>query len=123
MCSNYLKNFVCSLTLIGVIIAGNVYGQEKEIPKELYVASGIPDSLKEDANSVLRYSMQDVTVKSPSHSVMKVHTIAAILNEKANHEARINLPYNKKYSAVSSFEMIIYDAAGKQLKKYHKCGR
>jgi transglutaminase-like putative cysteine protease len=120
MCSNYLKSLVCSLTLIGVIIVGNVYGQSKEIPKELYIAAGIPDSLKEDANSVLRYSMQDVTVKSPGHSVMKIHTIVAILNEKDNHKARIDLPYNKKYSTVSSFEMIIYDATGKQLKKYHK---
>jgi transglutaminase-like putative cysteine protease len=115
----YLRCLLC-FTTASFLMMTAAYGQEKDIPKELYVASGIPDSLKEDANSVVRYSMQDVNVKSPGHSVMKIHTIVAILNEKANHEARINLPYNKKYSTVSSFEMIVYDATGKQLKKYHK---
>ncbi|SHN31507.1 DUF3857 domain-containing protein [Mucilaginibacter sp. OK098] len=114
-----LKGLIC-VAFTSFLTMAAAYGQEKEIPKELYVASGIPDSLREDANSVVRYSMQDVTVKSPSHFVMKIHTIVTILNEKANREARTNLPYNKKYSAVSSFEMIIYDATGKQLKKYHK---
>ncbi|ASU32573.1 Transglutaminase-like enzyme, putative cysteine protease [Mucilaginibacter xinganensis] len=96
------------------------YAQDKNIPKELYVAASIPDSLKEEANAVVRYSMDDVEVKGPGHSVEKFHTIVTILNEKANSEAVISLPYNRKFSTVSSFEMIIYDAAGKQLKKYHK---
>jgi hypothetical protein len=115
----YLRVLFCfaAASFLMIIVT---YAQDKNIPKELYIASNIPDSLKGDANSVVRYSMNDVVVKSPGHSVEKIHTIVTILNEKANREARISLPYNRKFSTVSSFEMIIYDAAGKQLKKYHK---
>lgn len=119
MYTKYLTLFVHVL-LIDAITSVSGYAQDKNIPQELYIASNIPDSLKEDANSVVRYSLHDVTVKGPGHSVEKVHTIVTILNEKANHEAVISLPYNRKFSTVSSFEMIIYDAAGKQIKKYHK---
>jgi hypothetical protein len=116
---NYLTGLIC-LTFIFFFTIVTVYSQDKNISKEAYIATNIPDSLKEDANSVVRYSMHDVNVKGPGHSVEKIHTIVTILNEKANKEAVISLPYNRKFSTVSSFEMIIYDAAGKQLKKYHK---
>jgi hypothetical protein len=118
MTNKYL-NF---LFFAGAILLSAVktYGQDNKIDPALYSAAGIPDSLKEDANSVLRYSMDDLTVKGPGRAVEKIHTIVTILNEKANDEARIALPYNRKFSTVSSFEMIIYDAAGKQLKKYRK---
>jgi hypothetical protein len=34
-------------------ICAYTYGQDKNIPKETYLASGIPDSLKTDANAVI----------------------------------------------------------------------
>jgi hypothetical protein len=99
----------------------NVYGQDRDIPHELYVASsGIPDSLKEDANSVLRYSKEEYDVRGPGKMTYKMHSIVTILNEQADKEAGIRLPYNKKFSSVSSFEMRIFDAEGKLIKKYHK---
>ena len=99
-------------------LATTAYSQD--IPKQLYTADGIPDSLKQDANSVLRYSLHDVTVKGPGKLEDKVHTIVTVLNERGNGEAEIVLPYNRKFDIVSSFEMIVYDASGKQIKKYHK---
>jgi hypothetical protein len=110
----YLILIACACFLAGA----KAYCQD--IPKELYIASGIPDSLKQDANSVLRYSMADYNVEGPGKVVIKVHTIVTILNEKANDEAEISLPYNKKFSSVNSFEMRVYDADGKLMKKYHK---
>jgi hypothetical protein len=98
----------------------NCFGQEKDIPKELYTSAGIPDSLKEDAHSVVRYSMENIEVKGPGKLVSKVHYIVTILDEKGDDQAEISLPYNRKFETVSSFEMIIYDADGKQVKKYHK---
>jgi hypothetical protein len=96
------------------------YSQDKEIPQELYKSSGIPDSLKEDANSVIRYNLEQYDVQGPGRSVYKSHSIVTILNEKGSHEAGMSLHYDKKYSSVSSFEMRIYDADGKLIKKYHK---
>ena len=120
MNSKFIKSTACFFILLNTALIGMVSAQDKDVPKELYIGTNIPDSLKEDANSVVRYSMKDITVKSPGHSVEKVHTLITILNEKGNHEAGISLPYNRKFSAVSSFEMLIYDAGGKQIKKYHK---
>lgn len=96
------------------------YGQDKSIPKDLYIASTIPDSLKEDANSVVRYSMEEDNFTGPGKAEEHFHTIVTILNEKGNDEAEKVLHYNKKYSAVTSFEMRIYGADGSLIKKYHK---
>ena len=108
------------LTAAALFFTAGTYGQEKQIDPAIYKADGIPDSLKTDANSVMRYSYIDIAVKGPGKIVEKVHTVVTILNEKANDEAAISLPYNRKFSTVSSFEMIIYDALGKQLKKYRR---
>lgn len=118
MCNKYIKYFLLWAAVF--FLSAKTFSQDRKIDPALYSSAGIPDSLKEDANSVLRYSMHDITVKGPGKAVEKTHTIVTILNEKANDEARITLPYNRKFISVSSFEMIIYDAAGKQLKKYRK---
>jgi hypothetical protein len=118
-CNKYLKCLVFTIAVC-CFVRVKAYSQDKDIPQELYKASGIPDSLKEDANSVVRYSLKDYNVEGPGKATIKVHTIVTILNEKANNRARIALPYNKKFSTVSSFEMRVYDADGKILKKYRK---
>jgi hypothetical protein len=96
------------------------HGQDKTIPKELYIASTIPDSLKEDANSVVRYSMEEDNFTGPGRADEHFHTIVTVLNEKGNDEAEKVLHYNKKYVSVGSFEMRIYGADGTLIKKYHK---
>ncbi|PWK75343.1 transglutaminase superfamily protein [Mucilaginibacter oryzae] len=101
-------------------LEGKGFSQEKNIPKELYIASTIPDSLKEDANSVVRYSLEDHNITGPGRAEEHYHTIITILNEKGSHEAEMVLPYNKKYVSLSSFEMRIYGADGTLIKKYHK---
>ncbi|GAA3982218.1 DUF3857 and transglutaminase domain-containing protein [Mucilaginibacter dorajii] len=99
---------------------GKSHGQDKNIPKDLYIASTIPDSLKEDANSVVRYSNDEVTVKGPGKMLLKHHSIITILNEKDDNEAVMQMGYNKKYDSYSSIEMNVFDALGKQIKKYRK---
>jgi hypothetical protein len=105
---------------ISLLVTVKSQGQDKNIDPALYKAAGIPDSLKEDANSVLRYSMVDFAVSGPGKAVDKIHTIVTILNEKGDNEARKVLHYNKKYNSISSYEMKIYNADGTLLKKYHK---
>jgi len=95
------------------------YSQDKNIPKNLYIAATIPDSLKEDANSVVRYSSDEQILKSQGHLVIKHHRIITVLNEKGDKYARLALGYNKKYNTVNDIQMVIYNAAGLQIKKYH----
>jgi len=51
------------------------YSQDKDLPKELYTANGIPDSLKEDANSIVRYSSDELTVEGSGKAIIKHHSL------------------------------------------------
>ena len=111
------KLFACTAF---ALFTAQAFSQSKDIPAELYKASTIPDSLKKDANSVIRYDAYDETVKGPGKAIIKEHCIVTILNEKADKEAVMYLQYDKKFNSVDNAEMIVYDADGKQIKKYHK---
>lgn len=100
------------------LLCASAFGQT--IPADLYKASTIPDSLKENANSIIRYADYNMTVKGPSKIKIKKHSIVTVLNEKAEREAILVLPYNKKYDNYSSIEMRVYNEKGDLLKKYHK---
>ena len=119
MCKRKLRYILYGFAAL-TALCGKGYGQEKEISKDLYVASGIPDSLKEDANSVVRYSSIIQNVKGPGKLTVKHHTIVTILNEKGDRDAEMKMGYNRKYDTYNSIEMRVYDEKGALLKKYHK---
>jgi hypothetical protein len=119
MRSSFIKSLQSTLLLFFACTA-SVFAQDKTILKDLYIASTIPDSLKEEANSVVRYRLEDMTVKGPGKATQQMHSIVTILNEKGNDEARVQLQYNRKFNTVNSFEMRVYNAAGLLLKKYRK---
>lgn len=112
--------FLLLAIAVASITTTKIYSQDKDIPKDVYLASGIPDSLKQDANSVVRYSSDEVTVKGPGQAVIKHHKIITILNEKADDEAIVQLFYNRKYDTFSSIAIQAYNADGVPLKKYRK---
>jgi hypothetical protein len=119
-------NYNKYLKLLAFVISGyclstaHAYGQAKDIPQALFSASGIPDSLKEDANSVVRYSMDEILVKGPGKMSIRHHSLTTVLNEKGDREAVIQLTYNKKYDNYSFVDVHIYNSDGKAIKKYHK---
>ncbi|RYD94300.1 MAG: DUF3857 domain-containing protein, partial [Sphingobacteriales bacterium] len=92
----------------------------QDLAPELYKASTIPDSLKKDANSVVRFEHAELTIKAPGKMLKKYHSLVTVLNEKADKDAVLMLHYDKKFSSVNSVSMIIYDAEGKVIKKYRK---
>ena len=116
--NKYLKYLLLTTTVIWLAV-NKGYSQPKDIPKELYKAAGIPDSLKEDANAVIRLSIDIVSVKGPGRLVKRHHSIVTILNEKGDDEAILEMGYNK-YTTYSSLEMRVYDENGVVIKKYHK---
>jgi hypothetical protein len=111
----------CLLVILGLLaITPKTYGQDKNISKEFYIASTIPDSLKEGANAVVRFSEIIITVKESGKKVLKQHNIVTILNEKGDKEAILAMGYNKKYDTYSAIEMVAYNPKGEVIKRYHK---
>jgi hypothetical protein len=118
----YNKYFVClAFSVAYWCFAGpNVYSQNKDIPKEMYSALSVPDSLKEGANSIIRYSSDEVRIKEAGKALIKHHSLVTILNENGDNEAVIIYGYNKKFDTFSFIDVRIYDENGKTIKKYYK---
>jgi len=108
------------LAFAAIGIATKTYSQDKDLPKDVYLAAGIPDSLKENANSVVRYLNDEVTIKGPGEAVVKHHKIITILNEKGDEDGVVVFGYNRKYDSYSSIVIQVYSADGTAIKKYHK---
>ena len=113
-------NYLLLTSIASACFFTKTYSQERGPDKQVFIAANIPDSLKEDANSVVRYSEIDLEVKGPGRETKKVHKVVTILNEKGDREAVMYLGYNKKYDNFSGIEMRVYDATGNVIKKYHK---
>lgn len=96
------------------------FAQFAEVPKDAYLAAAIPDSLKDNANSVIRYAIEEDQVTGPGKEISKFHKIITVLNEKADNQAVLSLYYDKKYESYSDISMKIYDANGNLIKKYRK---
>jgi hypothetical protein len=118
--------FIRQITAVAVNVAilvlcfSNTYSQDKNLSKDLYIASAIPDSLKQDAYKVIRYSLEEQKVSAPGRVVIKVHQIVTILDEKGEDASALYLPYDRKFSTVNSAQMLVYNAEGKLIKKYSK---
>lgn len=97
-----------------------VSAQKKASAMDYYVAANIPDSLKKEANSVIRLDDTRIEVKAPGKVIWKSHRILTILNQKAEDEATTVMSYDRKFSSVNNPEMIVYDAAGSLIKRYKK---
>lgn len=111
-----------STLLIGIFLLAPFlsFAQKKMAVPDYYLSSTIPDSLKKDANSVIRFSETKVEVKAPGKAIIRNHLILTILNEKAEEKATAIFYYDKKFLTVNDPEMIVYDADGKLLKRYKK---
>lgn len=103
-----------------MLLASGIPVFAQKLAPELYKASTIPDSLKTDANAVVRYSVTEMYVKARGSMVNRIHKITTILNEKGDDESLLVLYYDKKFRSVNSASMIVYDADGKVIKKYRK---
>ena len=109
-----------AVPLIFMCLYGFSGAYSQDLPKDFYIAANIPDSLKEDANSVIRYSLDEFKIKEPGKVTIKHHSLITILNEKGDRAAVIVFNYNRKYDTYSYIDIRAYDETGKLLKKYHK---
>ena len=84
--------------------------------KNDYSALLIADSLKENANAVVRLNQIDIVIASQRNMVINSTRIITVLNEKGLSEIDAVENYNKK-TTVKDIGATIYDAAGKEIKK------
>src|SRR6218665_1925812 len=84
-----------------------------------YSALTIPDSLRKDADAVIREDYRKFKVKSTDTAYMEVHMIVTIFNENAS-EYQTFAEWSDKFHILDDAEVKVYNAMGKELKKYTK---
>lgn len=84
--------------------------------KDNYVVSSIADSLKENANSVVRFNQIDITISSQRNMNVKTKRVVTVLNEKGARAVDASEGYGKN-SSVKNIEAIVLDGYGNEIKK------
>ncbi|MEP6928526.1 MAG: DUF3857 domain-containing protein, partial [Flavobacterium sp.] len=84
--------------------------------KSEYITTSITDSLKENADAVVRLDQMDITIESQRSMNIKTQRVVTVLNEKGLNDIDAYQNYDKTTS-VKSIEAIVYDAFGKEIKK------
>ncbi|OIN59126.1 hypothetical protein BLX24_12265 [Arsenicibacter rosenii] len=102
-----------------MLLAGALSAVAPAWSQDEYKASAIPEPLKVKAHAVVRRSETVYTVKSLGEAVEQTHTIITILDKEGDSHASLRVPYDK-LSKVNEIEGVLYDAAGKLIKKLRK---
>ena len=90
------------------------FGQKLE-----YSTLTIPDSLKQNANAVVRLSQLEINITSQKSMTIKSTIVTTVLNELGLRNLDLVESYDKD-SRISYIEATAYDATGKQLKVYKR---
>lgn len=96
------------------LISASVCGQKSE-----YSISNIPDSLKQNANAVVRLSQLDVTIASQKSMTYKSVQVISVLNELGLRNLDLSENYDKNRK-ITSIEATVYDASGKFLRTFKR---
>lgn len=92
-------------------IACSLQAQKKE-----FFETAIADSLKENANAVVRLNQVDIRIESQRNMTVSTKRIITVLNEKGLDVIDAVESYNKR-TTIRNIEATVYDAAGKEIKK------
>ncbi|HEY4156218.1 MAG TPA: DUF3857 domain-containing protein, partial [Puia sp.] len=84
-----------------------------------YPASAIPDSLKQNADMVVRLDERVTEIKSPGRIIEREHHVYTVLNENADRYATYKTGYDK-FTSINYVNATLYDASGKELKHFRK---
>ena len=104
-----MKNLVFAFFFLHFVFLSSAQKSEYSVLK-------IPDSLKQNANAVIRLDQMDITIVSQRNMNIKTQRIITVLNEKGLNETDAYQHYDKTTS-VRSIEAIVYDAFGNEIKK------
>lgn len=105
---NRLATLFLGFFLLSVICLA----QQKE-----YLAFLIPNDLKEDANAVVRNSATEITIEDVDQMIVSKTLVVTVLNKLGNVDARIGQYYDND-TKITKLSASIYNAFGKEIKKY-----
>ncbi len=84
-----------------------------------YSALSIPDSLKKNADAVMREDVQNFTVKDINSAMLEIHEIVTILNEDGSHHLSFGAT-SSKFNYLDAAEINVYNAVGTKVNTYTK---
>jgi hypothetical protein len=84
--------------------------------KSEYTISSINDTLKENANAVVRLNQVDIVIASQRSMNIKAQRVVTVLNEKGMSEIDAYQHYDKT-TTIKNIEAVVYDAFGNEIKK------
>ncbi|MGV3697347.1 DUF3857 domain-containing protein [Flavobacterium sp.] len=84
-----------------------------------YSIVAIPDSLKQNANAVVRLSQTNIEVTSQKSMTIKSKIVMTVLNEMGFRNLDLSENYDKN-TKITLIEATAYDAFGKELKTYKR---
>lgn len=101
------------LSFIFLFFALSAFSQPS---KDKYIATNLPDDLKQNANIIVRYEGQTVEIQSLSTAKCKFYKVITVLNENGAGSAAFAEGYDK-FSSIDNVSGAIYDAEGNKIKK------
>ena len=100
--------------LLFILSAFSSFAQKLE-----YATLLIPDSLKQNANAVVRLDQTDIFISSQRDISISHKRIVTVLNEQGINAIDAVAYYDKK-TAIRSIEATVLDAFGNEIKKIRK---
>ncbi|MBK7710650.1 MAG: DUF3857 domain-containing protein [Bacteroidales bacterium] len=107
-----MTNHIKWLTMIPALLFTAVNAQN-------YSAASIADSLKENANAVIREYVKEFELQSVNKGTDRIKKIITILDKNGDDFGNLSISYDKD-SKVSIYEAAIYDKFGKKVKKINQ---
>jgi hypothetical protein len=98
-------------SLITFLFAATIFAQKLE-----YSTLLIPDSLKQNANAVVRLNQIDILISSQRNMNIKEKRVVTVLNEKGQGSVDAYENYDKRRT-VESIQATVFDAFGNEIKK------
>ena len=86
---------------------------------DIYAAHTIPDSLKKDANVVVREETIKFTIKDINSARYDVHQVITILNEQGKRYLNFN-EFSYEFRVLDDAEIKVYDASGVKKNTFSK---
>ncbi|MCQ9638456.1 DUF3857 domain-containing protein [Chryseobacterium sp. WG14] len=99
--------------LIGALSAASMYFAQT------YPVSAIPETLKKNANIVVRKDFTTVQINKIDEIKYQYNKVTTVLNKDGDSKAVAYIPYDKGNS-ISDVKVTIYDDSGKKIKSYSK---
>jgi transglutaminase-like putative cysteine protease len=106
--------FVFSISVVFLLTTTLLFSQKSD-----YSTLTISDSLKENANAIVRLNQIDIVIASQRSMNIKTKRVVTVLNEKGFEAVEAYENYDKS-SPVKSILATVYDSFGKEIKKIRR---